>query len=444
MHKHANAVLALALSCVLAQRADAGEALPSPSSQAAIRTMAALSIMHRSLLVQPDLDLLVLTASEAIRKSAADLPAFDACTTSAVLPDSPKPKCPANYTPIRLGFHCLADAKMTPDQLDAAGDQAVFAAMTRFDPAGKWLTAADFERLLKPEAGVGITLKKTTSGPLVVSVPANAPGYIGGVRRGDHIVAIDGKPVGNGPLEPVIAAIRGTKGSQLTLQVRHTDNTVADLVLTRGDVILEDRWVEIDRQGPILRLAVLQMSGGIVQQVRAALAAQSEPVGLLVLDLRYNSGGLLDESISLADIFLGKADIATVIERQSNYNETYRSNREQVLNGVPMVVWTDPVTASGAEIVASALQDNQRARVIGQTTFGLGRIQTLIPTDRNHALKLTTGQVLRANGKVLADTHVKPDCPADPERLSLGAMLALLTPTPTAPCPDLPQPAPVK
>ena len=401
--------------------------------------MTALAIMHRSLLVQPDAELLMLTANEAIRKSAADLAAFDSCTSSVAPPDSEKPKYPANYAPIRRSFACLAQSDATPEQLDAASDLAVSAAMARFDPAGRWLTQKDIDGLRKPSAGVGVTLKQTSDGPLVLSVPTNAPGYIGGVRQGDHILAIDDKPVGHDALDPVIAAIKGVAGSQLAMQVRHADGNIVDLVLTRGALTTQDFKVEIDREGPILRIAVMQMSGGIAQQVRAALAAQTEPVSLLMLDLRYNSGGLLDESIALADAFLGKADIATVIERETSYDETYRSGRDQLLPAAPMVVWVDSVTASGAEIVAAALQDNQRATVIGQTTFGLGRIQTLIPADRRYALKLTTGQVLRANGKALGDTHVKPDCPADPERLTLAAMSGFKAWQIGTPCPDLPQ-----
>ncbi|WP_298172798.1 S41 family peptidase [Novosphingobium sp.] len=436
------AVLAAVLSGVLATSAKAAKPATLPQDIAADRTIAALGNMQNWLLVQPDADLLVLTASEAIRSTASDLAAFDACNAALLLSSKQNPNWSENYAPIRRALDCLSQGKATAEQLDAAGDKAVASAMARFDSPGSWLNAADFERLLKPSAGVGISLKKTTKGPLVISAPSNGPAYIAGLRRGDHLVAIDGKPVGTGPLPPIFDAIKGEKGTRVTMQVRRPDGTLTDFVVTRGDVIAQDAKLEIDREGPIMRVSVLEMSGGISKKVRDELSRQTEPVGLLVLDLRYNSGGLLDESIALANAFLGKAPIATVIERHGNYNVTYSSDRDQILAGVPMVVWVDEVTASGAEIVAAALQDNQRARVIGQTTFGLGRIQTLIPIDRNHALKVTTGQILRANGKALADTHVKPDCPSNPEQLTLTAMKVLLAPSSGSVCPEPPPTAP--
>jgi carboxyl-terminal processing protease len=434
-------LLAATLSSFLAVPGHA--ATLSPQGAAANRTMAALAKMQNGLLVQPDSDLLVLTASEAIRSNASDLAAFDACTAAVVLSPEQDPNYPANYAPIRRAFACLARSKATPEQLDAASDQAVRSAMARFDPAGRWLNQADIESLLKPAAGIGVALKQTADGPLVVSAAETAPGYLAGIRRGDHFLAIDGKPVENDALEPVISAIKGEVGSQFTVRVRHQDASVADLVMTRNVVTPQFFKVEVEREGQILRLTVPQMTTGIAQQVRDALSAQTLPVGLLVLDLRYNSGGLLDEAIALADAFLGKVDIASVVERDSKNNELYRSRSEQINAAVPMVVWVDQVTASGAEIVAAALQDTGRAKVVGQTTFGFGRIHTLIPVDRGHVLKLTTGQVLRANGKPLADTHVKPDCPADPERLTISAMTGFMSKSSEAPCPELPQSAPL-
>jgi hypothetical protein len=301
MRKVGPAFLIGLVACFIAECARADEAVPPPSAVAANRTMAALAVIEGSALVRPDTGLLVQTARDAIRKAAADPAAFDACAGAIAVPGGPM-RYPASYAPVRNAFACLAAA--SAEQVNAAADQAVTAAMARFDPFGRWFGAKELEALFKPGASIGITLKQAGAGIVVLSLPANGPAYIGGVRRGDRILAIDGKPVAPDAIDSVMAAIRGPVGSQLTLRVRHADDRVENLVLTRRTMTPQDYGVDVDRQGPVLRVGVLQMTAGITRQVRAAIAAQTRSVGVLVLDLRDNSGGLLDESIALADAFL--------------------------------------------------------------------------------------------------------------------------------------------
>lgn len=195
-----------------------------------------------------------------------------------------------------------------------------------------------------------------------------------------------------------------------------------------------DDSLAMDRRDTVLILRLKSLPAGVARRLEDGIRAQGRGARAIVLDLRDNPGGLLEEAVAVADLFLDHGTIVTMRGRLPTDIAVHRAARGQVAPKLPIIALVNGQTAAGAEIIAAALQDNKRAIVIGQRSHGLGSVQTLFQTDGNHALKLTTAHGYRPNGRRLSDDPVMPDCQNDLDPVALMEEATTFVAMGAAPC----------
>jgi carboxyl-terminal processing protease len=255
--------------------------------------------------------------------------------------------------------------------------------------------------------GVGVWVRRTAAGRLrVISVDSGSPASRAGVHSGDTLVAVNGHAVAGESVSDVVSGLRGTAGSDVSLQVSRGGHTVvARLRRTR----VADRDVHASTVAPgIVQLRVAAFTSGVGRWVRAQVAnAQKAGDTGLVLDLRDDPGGLLDEAVETASAFLPNGPVVSYVQRGK------APMTLQALGGgntsIPLVVLVDGGTASAAEIVTAALQDRNRAVVMGTQTFGKGSVQAPSRLSDGSALDFTVGHYLTPSGRSLDGVGITPD-----------------------------------
>lgn len=256
-------------------------------------------------------------------------------------------------------------------------------------------------------SGVGLWLRPSGEGGVEVgSVQPGSPAAQAGAAVGDRLLQVGGRDVTGADVTAVAASLRGPERTSLALVVRR-DGRDRDLHLTRATFRTDDVLVE-HLVGRITRLRVTAFTRGVGREVRRALADNGDAhSGGVVLDLRGNPGGLLDEAVEVASVFLDGGPVVSY-ERRGRPDRTL-----EALGGgdvtTPTVVLVDAGTASAAEVVAAALQDRNRAVVVGAATYGKGSVQEPSRLSDGSALELTVGRYLTPAGRDLDGVGVQPD-----------------------------------
>jgi carboxyl-terminal processing protease len=304
-------------------------------------------------------------------------------------------------------------------------------------------------------SGVGMTVEMKDSLVTIVSTFKGSPAEQAGIRSGDIILAVGGVTTDGLNLDEVVSMIKGPEGSTVDMSTYRppatTTTTVAggagedsgeetgdtagtatvdlaqlppggekkEYTLTRKtiEVPVTERET-LDAQGKrVALISFFTFSDGSADQLRAevAQAVDTQHAYAIILDLRSNGGGLLDEGVDVASIFISKGVIVTT-EGLHSPEQVYEATGEAYAD-VPLYVLVDPYTASASEIVAGALQDYKRATLVGETTFGKGLVQSIEPLSNGGALKATTAVYLTPKGRDINKTGITPDivAPDDPE-----------------------------
>lgn len=258
--------------------------------------------------------------------------------------------------------------------------------------------------------GVGLQVEPGDGAVRVVASMPGTPAAKAGLQPGDLIVRIDDQPLQGVPLADAIAKMRGEPGTLVAITVRRSEAEFT-LSLTRDTIRRQAvRWA---MEGDVLVLHVSTFTGAVAAAVQQAIAeaTAAHAPSAVVLDLRGNPGGLLREAVQIADTFLTQGEIVTVRGRTPGNNRTWRADANELLSGLPMAVLIDRRSASASELVASALQDNGRAIVLGQRSFGKGTVQTTfsLGEEAKGALKITSSYYHRPAGPTVQRTGVAPD-----------------------------------
>lgn len=258
--------------------------------------------------------------------------------------------------------------------------------------------------------GVGLWVRLQVDGTFVVSsVQVGSPAAKAGLLVGDELTTIAGNPVLGRSLGTVVAALRGADGSVVSVGYRR-GATSATVRLTRA--VLADDDVTVDRlRGNVLSLRISAFTRGVGRQVRGALAHPTDHVGGVVLDLRGNPGGLVDEAVEVASAFLDGGPVVSYEQRGSGPKVLSALSPGDTKS--PLVILVDDETASAAEIVTAALQDRGRAVVVGSRTFGKGSVQEPTTLSDGSALEITVGRYFTPSGKVIDGVGVAPDIAID-------------------------------
>ncbi|MGB3471186.1 MAG: S41 family peptidase, partial [Erythrobacter sp.] len=307
---------------------------------------------------------------------------------------------------------------------DVSDDQLVRGAidgmLASLDPHSGYLDGSDLQRLETMidgnYSGLGLSVVMQDKAVKVISPFRGSPADEAGIKAGDFITHLDGKLIYGGDLDDAVAQMRGKEGTSIKLTIfRPGREEPFEVPVTRGVIELEPVTYEL-KPGNIGHIMVNEFSADVGADVfNAWRTMQEQATGRmsgLVLDLRSNPGGSLDEAVALSDLFLSKGRI--VSQRGRARGETLLYNAEEVFRGdmaegVPVIVLIDAGSASASEIVAGALQDHRRALVMGERSFGKGSVQSLLPLGRDAALKLTTARYFTPLGKSVQEGGIKPD-----------------------------------
>jgi carboxyl-terminal processing protease len=281
---------------------------------------------------------------------------------------------------------------------------------------------AQFRQVLSGAyTGIGVWVRRSAKGRLLVSdVQQDSPAGRAGLRSGDLLVAVDGQAVQGETVGDVVSGLRGAAGTDVSLEVRRDGRTLSAR-LRRAQVPDDDVHASTIAPG-VVELRVAAFTAGVGRWVRGQVAtAKADHDTGIVLDLRDDPGGLLDEAVETASAFLSKGPVGTYVQRGS------APTTLKALGGgntsIPLVVLVDGGTASAAEIVTGALQDRNRAVVMGTQTFGKGSVQEPTRLSDGSALELTVGHYLTPSGRSLNGVGITPDVlvPAHTSMASLDA-----------------------
>jgi carboxyl-terminal processing protease len=293
---------------------------------------------------------------------------------------------------------------------------AIDGMLSALDPHSAYLEATDFDTLRSTTdgnyGGLGITVTPEDGAVKVISPTQDTPAWRAGIKAGDFITHMDGVLIYGASLDEAVDKMRGRPGTGIKLTiVRPGRDKPFDVSIVRERIQLRPvRW---EIKDGVAVINITTFSGNAAGETRAAIAAINkatggQPLGY-VLDLRSNPGGLLDQAVSVSDAFLERGEIVSQRGRGRNDIERFYAKSGDMTRGSPIVVLVDAGTASAAEIVAAALQDQRRALVMGEKSFGKGSVQTVIQTGPKTALRLTTARYYTPSGRSVQAGGVSPD-----------------------------------
>jgi carboxyl-terminal processing protease len=248
----------------------------------------------------------------------------------------------------------------------------------------------------------------------VISPMDGTPAAKAGIKTGDLIATIDGMQIQGLTLSEAVDKMRGPVNSQIRLMIlRKGEKKPLEITITRAIIRVESvRWKQ---EGDIAYIRITTFNEQTEDGLEAAVNQTKAKIGSklrgIVLDLRSNPGGLLDQAIAVSDAFLDQGEIVSTRGRRAGDTQRYNARSGQIFAGVPVIVIVNEGSASASEIVAGALQDQKRARVVGTRSFGKGSVQTVIPLSGgvDGALRLTTAKYYTPSGRSIQATGIDPD-----------------------------------
>ena len=333
------------------------------------------------------------------------------------------------------------DARMLADVLErvkheyvnAVDDHQLLQAAIRgmvssLDPYSAYLDGDEYDEVKISSSGqysgVGIEVSMEDDQVVVVSPFEGSPAAAAGIRTGDVIATIDGIPVNTTTLTDTIGRMRGKEGTVVKIGILREGNAEPlQFTLKRSRVELRSVRSEVLEPGMgYVRISQFSETTGddLIAALKDLRKRNAAPLKGLVLDLRNNPGGVLEAAVSVSDTFLDSGVIVTAKGRTPESKFEMDATPGDALYGAPIVVLINGGSASAAEIVAGALKDNHRAKLMGRTTFGKGSVQTVIPLAGDRAIKLTTSLYYTPSGISINHRGIAPDIelPRDPKPLA--------------------------
>lgn len=296
-------------------------------------------------------------------------------------------------------------------------ENAIRGMLSGLDPHSSYLDLDGFKELREGTSGefggLGIEVSMEDGFVKVVAPIDDTPAAEAGVQAGDLIIRLDDKPVKGMSLNDAVEIMRGEPGSKIDLTIiREGEDKPLTLELTRA--IIKVKSVKFETLEPgygYLRISTFQSPTG--ESVREAISdlkkANDGKLKGLVLDLRNNPGGVLDAAVEVSDAFIDKGLIVYTEGRIEDADQKFHAKPGDMLNGAPIIVLINGGSASASEIVAGALQDHQRAVIVGSKSFGKGSVQTVMPLTNDTAVKMTTARYYTPKGRSIQADGIEPD-----------------------------------
>ncbi|MGD8913714.1 MAG: S41 family peptidase [Candidatus Thiodiazotropha sp.] len=296
-------------------------------------------------------------------------------------------------------------------------ENAIRGMISGLDPHSNYLDADDYKELqvgTKGEfGGLGIEVGMEDGFVKVISPIDDTPAQRAGVRSGDLIVRLDETPVKGLSLTEAVALMRGKPGTSLELTiVRKGEEKPIKIIVVRDIIrVVSIKSRLLDKRFAYLRISQFQTNttNDMLKSLQKLKDEVKGPLQGMVLDLRNNPGGVLNAAVSVSDAFLESGLIVYTEGRESDSQLRFEAAPDDILDGAPIVVLVNEGSASASEIVAGALQDQNRAVIMGSRTFGKGSVQTIIPITDTAAVKLTTARYFTPSGRSIQAEGIEPD-----------------------------------
>ena len=292
-------------------------------------------------------------------------------------------------------------------------EKALNGMLQALDPHSSYMNEEVYKEMQVETAGAfgGLGIENTTDKSFIkiVSPIDDTPAQKAGVQAGDYITHLDGVSVVDMTLKEAIDIMRGEVGSSITLTIVRGAENPFDVEIKRDIIKVQSvKHRFIDNVG-VLRISTFneQTTPGLKKIIKELESSDNPPIGY-VLDLRNNPGGLLTESVSVSDIFLEQGEIVSIRGREKKDVQVYSAKKGDLINGKPLIVLINEGSASASEIVAGALQDHDRAVVMGIKSFGKGSVQTIVPIDSG-AIRLTIAKYYTPSGDSIQAVGIEPD-----------------------------------
>ncbi len=295
---------------------------------------------------------------------------------------------------------------------------AINGMLTSLDPHSSYLSAKDFEDMQVQTrgefGGLGIEVTQEEGFIKVISPMDGTPAAKAGIQAGDFITHVNGEAVSGLMLDDAVEKMRGPIGSEIIITVvRQGTPEPFDVSIIRDTIKLTAVKGRVVGKTVVLRITTFndQTTSGLKDELAKGIKELGglENVEGVVLDLRNNPGGLLNEAITASDAFLDKGEIVSTRGRAPGSGERYNAQPGDLINGKPIVLLINGGSASASEIMAGALQDHRRAIVVGTKSFGKGSVQTLIPLRGDGAMRLTTARYYTPSGRSIQALGISPD-----------------------------------
>ena len=295
-------------------------------------------------------------------------------------------------------------------------DYALNGALSSLDPHSSYVQPTEFkeqkEAVKREYGGLGIEVTSEAGLVKINHAIEDGPAYAAGLRGGDYITAVDGNSVRGKELDEAVEGMRGLAGDPVTVTILSPGKTARDVEVVRQ--VVRGRAVRhrVERGLGYVFIETFNNSR-LTDDLEKALKSLETSLGGsipgLVIDLRSNRGGLLDQSVDVSSLFLDGGEVLSARGRNPEDTERYNAEADELYPDMPIVVLVNSGSASAAEIVAGALQDRGRAIVVGRRSFGKGSVQSVIPLSKGGALRMTTQRYYTPSGKSIQGRGIMPD-----------------------------------
>ena len=309
------------------------------------------------------------------------------------------------------------------DEIDQAEtmDAAINGVLQSLDPYSGYMNPKIFEESQTETSGefggLGIEVTMEAGVVKVISPIDGTPASKAGVKAGDYIVRINGEQVQGKSLMEAVNLMRGPVGTSIEITVRRKDLRKAKIFKITREIIEIKSVVSklVDNKVGYLRLRAFNENSGNQLKKEISKIEKNKTLVGYILDLRNNPGGLLSQAIKISDFFLDNGEIVSTKGRKTRENRKFFARKGDKINGKPLIVLINNGSASASEIVAGALQDHKRAVLLGETTFGKGSVQSIIPLKNKGAIRLTVSKYYLPSGKSISEVGIIPDIKVEEE-----------------------------
>ena len=298
------------------------------------------------------------------------------------------------------------------------------AMLTSLDPHSSYLDADSFNYMSEQTkgkfGGLGIEVTMDNGLVKVVSPIDDTPAAKAGIKAGDYITNINGETVVGMSLNDAVSKMRGKIGEKVKLSIRRVNSKPIELTIKRQEIKIQSVKNEI-KEDSIVYIRISSFTEDVDKSVSEAITKAKKKLKNkllgIVIDVRNNPGGLLDQAVDVSDLFLEKGEIVSTRSRNEADTVKYMANEGDIAKGLPIVVIINEGSASASEILAGALQDHHRAIILGEKSFGKGSVQTVIPLRDYGAMRLTTARYYTPSGRSIQAKGIEPDVEVKPAKI---------------------------